>query len=99
MWTWQVDVEVADLSDEGRLARVGLPPPLPGRRTWPPFQKVGEGLWREGWAGLVAPSAARSAGLVLCLFWDGGPRIAGARPLRRPRRFTEPPAPPIGMTT
>jgi RES domain-containing protein len=44
---WQVELEVADLSDEDRLARVGLGLPLPRRSTWPPFQDIGEQLWRR----------------------------------------------------
>lgn len=50
LWTWEVDVEVADLSSAERLASVGLPSPVPGRRSWPAFQKVGERLHGEGWS-------------------------------------------------
>lgn len=57
LWTWKVDVEVADLSTTERLTAVGLPPPTPGRRSWPAFQRVGERLCKEGWLGLHAPSA------------------------------------------
>jgi hypothetical protein len=98
LWTWDVDVAVADLSTPARLARVGLPVPAPGRGTWPPFQNVGEALWREGWPGLLAPSAARRQGRVLCLFRDGD-RVAGAHPVGRARIVREPPAPPTGMAT
>jgi hypothetical protein len=98
LWRWRVDIVVADLSDEARLARVALSMPTPGRATWPPFQAVGEQLWREGWPGLVAPSAARPAGQVLCLFREGD-EIAGAEPQFPPARIDEPPAPPRGMTT
>lgn len=97
-WTWEVRADVPDLSSEERLERVGLDPPLPGRRTWPPYQQVGEALFREGWAGLVAPSAARGEGRVICLFRRGDD-IAGARPIGRARIVREPPAPPTGMTT
>jgi RES domain-containing protein len=99
LWRWHVDVEIADLSTGTRLARVGLPLPIPGRHTWPPFQEVGEALWREGLRGLIAPSAARSAGTTLCLFWEGEAEIEGAEPLPPPERIAEPPAPPTGMTT
>jgi hypothetical protein len=70
LWTWTVDpqLEVADLSSEDRLQRVGLAAPTPGRLTWPPYQRIGETLHREGWPGLLAPSADRPRdGLVLCL--------------------------------
>ncbi|MGH7189898.1 MAG: RES family NAD+ phosphorylase [Acetobacteraceae bacterium] len=99
LWRWQVDLEVADLSTEERLARVGLVSPTPGRQTWPAFQDIGEQLWREGWRGLVAPSGARPAGATLCLFWEGQDEIDGALPLLPPKRIDEPPVLPVGMTT
>lgn len=99
LWRWRVDIEVADLSTEARLARVGLPLPFPGRDSWPPFQEVGEQLWREGLRGLVAPSAARPAGAALCLFWEGEDEIRGAEPQSPPARISDPPAPPTGMST
>ena len=99
LWTWEVGaVDVADLSTGDRLARVGLSPPRPGRRTWPPYQDVGETLWREGWPGLVAPSAARPDHLVLCLF-RAGETVPGARPVGRPRLVRRVPTPPTGMAT
>lgn len=98
LWTWEVDVEVADLSTPGRLAAVGLPSPRPGHRSWPAFQQVGERLSKAGWAGLLAPSAARPEGKVLCLFRDSD-GIPGAKPSGKPRRITDPPAPPTGLQT
>lgn len=100
LWTWDVDPHprVADLSTIERLRRVGLGPPRPARSTWAPFQAVGEALWREGWRGLLAPSAARPDGLVLCLF-RAGDDVSGARPRSPARIVREPPAPPQGMTT
>lgn len=91
-------MDVADLGDETRLARVGLALPAPGRRGWPPYQAVGESLWAERWPGLLAPSAARRDGLVLCLFVRD-PRVLPARPRGRARVVREPPAPPRGMRT
>lgn len=98
LWTWSVDVEVADLSNEERLNRIGLRRPTPGRHTWPAFQTVGEELAQEGWEGLLAPSAARPSGLVLCLFRYGY-TVSGAEPLPPPIRITSAPIPPRGMTT
>lgn len=98
LWTWEVDVEIADLSTPGRLAAVGLSPPRPGHQFWPAFQQVGERLWKEGWSGLLAPSAARPDGKVLCLFRDAN-GIRGAGALGTPRRISEPPAPPAGLQT
>jgi hypothetical protein len=99
VWRWRVDVEVADLSDPGRLAAVGLPVPRPGRRGWPAFQAVGERLAAAGWPGLLAPSAARPDGFALCLFRARGGTVRGARPVPPPRRVEHPPAPPTGMLT
>ena len=99
LWKWEVDLEVADLSTQRRLARVSLPLPSPGRLTWPPFQAVGEELWRDGWRGLLAPSAARPAGRTLCLFWSSGRSIEGADPRTPPSLIVDVPVPPVGMTT
>jgi RES domain-containing protein len=99
LWRREVDVEVADLSDPARLARVGLTTPRPGRRAWSPYQRVGETLADEGWAGLLAPSAARPDHLVLCLFRAEADSIAGARLMLPPARIDAPPPPPTGMTT
>jgi hypothetical protein len=99
LWRCRVGpLRVADLDDHARLARVGVDPPAPGRRGWPPYQAVGETLWQEGWDGLLAPSAARPEGRILCLFVDDE-RPLPAEPLGRPRRVSEPPAPPAGMRT
>jgi RES domain len=69
VWRWQVALpDVADLSDNARLTRVGLPPLEPTRLQWQRFQVVGEQLHADGWPGLVAASAARPAGRVLCVF-------------------------------
>lgn len=98
LWTWKADVEVADLSTPERLATVGLPPPRPGHRSWPAFQEVGERLWTEGWSGLLAPSAARPEGRVLCLFRDSD-GVSGASASGKPKRISEPPPPPMGLRT
>ncbi|MGH3017412.1 MAG: RES domain-containing protein [Gaiellaceae bacterium] len=89
---------VADLTNASRLGRVGLNLPVPGRESWRPYQTVGEQLWREGWPGLLAPSAARPDGRVLCVFVDD-PGALPVRPVGRPRVVSEPPAPPTGMRT
>jgi RES domain-containing protein len=99
LWEWEVDTELADLSDPARLARVGLGVPRPGRHGWPACQLVGETLAAEGWQGLIAPSAARPAHLVLCLFRAADGTVTGAAPLPPPRRVDQPPTPPTGMTT
>ena len=99
LWRHRVrSVEVADLSDVVRLARVGLSAPAPGRVTWLAYQEVGETLWREGWPGLLAPSAAHLSGLVLCLFVED-PTALPAGPIPPPRVIAQPPVPPTGLRT
>lgn len=99
MWRFDVPaLDVADLGDERRLASVGLSPPSPGRRAWSPYQQIGETLWRHGWQGLLAPSAARPAGRVLCLFVDD-PDVLPAAAVPPPTVDSDPPAPPTGLRT
>jgi RES domain-containing protein len=94
---WRLELDVADLSDIDRLHSVALDQPLPSRRTWPAYQQVGEQLWREGWAGLIAPSAAHPDSLVTCIFASTWPP-PGCTPLDASTVKTIPP-PPRGMTT
>jgi len=94
---WRVDAELADLSSAERLATAGLSLPRPSRRAWPPFQEVGDTLWRAGWPGLVAPSAARPGSLIVCIFDHGSWPPAGCQPIRAVE-ISDVPAPPIGMT-
>jgi RES domain-containing protein len=56
---WRVHLTLADLSTAERLAAVGLRPPRLTRRDGPPYPDIGEELWRNGWRGVLAPSAAR----------------------------------------
>ena len=98
LWGWQVDVEIADLSTERKLAAVGLEPPAPDRHGWHAYQLVGEQISAEGWHGLLAPSAARPAGKILCLF-RGQHGVDGAKPSPPPSLIHEPPAPPVGLVT
>lgn len=95
---WQLTIELADLSTPERLAQLGLDPPTPGRRTWPPFQAAGERLFHEGFAGLLAPSASRPHGLITCVFDRGSWPPHGCEPVAR-IEITEAPIPPTGMTT
>ena len=90
--------DIANLTTPDRLARVGLRPPAPSRKSWPSNQEVGETLWREGWHGLLALSAARPDGVVLCLFVDD-PVALPAEPKPPPRVVAEPLVPPTGMRT
>jgi len=98
LWRLRVGLDVADLTIEARLRRVGLDAPAPTRSEWPRFQAVGARLHTEGWAGLAAPSGARPEGLVVCLF-RRGVVLRGVRRLPPPRRTEAVPVPPRGMTT
>jgi RES domain-containing protein len=94
---WDVSIDVADLGTAERLAAVGLATPEPTRHAWSAFQAVGEELWRDGWSGLLAPSAARPSGNVLCVFADVWPP-AGCFPVGVEEIY-DVPIPPTGMTT
>ena len=95
---WEVRLpEVADLGTSERLAAVGLGLPRPARRTWEPFQAVGEALWEEGWRGILAPSAARPGSKVLCVFAEEWPPD-GCFPVGI-EEVSDVPPPPVGMTT
>lgn len=99
LWRWEISLpDVADLSTEEKLQQVGLEPPRPNRSRWPAFQAVGETLHEEGWSALIAPSAARPEGRVLCIFRSER-TVAGATPLPPPQSYSQPPQVPRGMTT
>lgn len=99
LWRWEISLaDVADLSDDARLARVGLPGLQPTRLQWPTFQPVGEQLHHDGWPALVSASAARPEGRVLCVFRTA-PSMPGTRPVPPPTTVHEPPVVPTGMHT
>ena len=99
LWRFSVDIRVANLGTRPRLERIGLATPRPGQSDWSAFQPVGHRLFREGWRGLVAPSAARPGrGKVLCLFRDAA-TIEGVKPIPPPRIYRRAPAVPTGMRT
>jgi RES domain-containing protein len=99
LWRWTIAVgDVADLSTPKKLARLDLPIPRPGRRTWAPFQAAGERLHSDGYRGILYPSAARPDHKALCLFREDQ-LIPGAEPVRPPVTRRDPPAPPTGMLT
>jgi hypothetical protein len=99
LWRWEIDLpELANLSDDKRLGRVGLPPPLPHRGNWPAYQAVGNELFRLGWKGLLAPSAAREGDLALCLFRTAD-ELPGAEPVPPLERVERPPLVPTRMRT
>ena len=99
LWRWEIDVDgVANLSTADRLTAVDLAVPQPGPGEWAPFQAVGERLWRDGHRGVLAPSAARPSGQILCLFRHTD-ELGGVTPVRPPTTYRHPPTPPTGMTT
>ena len=69
LWSIEVDLaDVADLSTDGARAALGLPAIAPRRSQWRSYQRVGARLVREGYRGILAPSAAREGGIVLVAF-------------------------------
>jgi len=95
---WELQLQLADLRTTQQLARLNLKAPVPGRHTWASFQAVGEQLFQEGFAGLIAPSAARPPALISCIFDLGAWPPAGCRPIKA-IAIHEAPPPPTGMTT
>jgi RES domain-containing protein len=94
VWRIAVSLErVADLSNEDRLRRLGLERPRPGRPAWAAHQEVGEALHAQGWPALIAPSAARPEGAVICVFRTA-PEVRGLAPLAPPTVQDQPPPPP-----
>lgn len=98
LWFWQVDTEVADLSTPQRLHKIGLELPTPYRHEWFAYQRAGEQISMDGWKGLLAPSAARPSGQILCLFRSKRD-VSGAKAVPPPRRIRDPPPPPTGLRT
>ncbi|MDQ3934234.1 MAG: RES domain-containing protein [Actinomycetota bacterium] len=99
LWRWRISLSrVVDLRDRSQLARVRLPDLEPTRRQWPAFQAVGERLHRAGWPALVATSAARPAGRVLCVFRTTR-KVPGTTPIPPPTKVDEPPVVPRGLRT
>jgi len=84
---------------QAHLPRItGLASPIPNRRGWLAYLLVGEQIAAEGWPGLLAPSAARPVGKVLCLYRrEHG--FEGVVPKPPPSRVREPPPPPTGLVT
>lgn len=99
LWRWTIAVsEIADLSTPAKLAKLDLPSPQPIRRSWTPFQAVGEQLHQEGCHGVLYPSAARPDHQALCLFREDV-LVAGAEPVRPPTTYRDLPPPPTGLRT
>lgn len=94
---WELDIELADLRSVARLAKLGLELPAPRRRSWPPYQEIGETLWRQGWSGVITRSAARPEAFIVCVFAHAWPP-ADCTP-KQAIELSEVPAPPTGMTT
>jgi len=89
--------DIGDLASEGALERYGLSKPMPSSSTWSSFQTVGEKLFKDGAKGLVAPSAARKGGRVLCVF-RSQPEIDGVE-IAEVREVSHLPDMPRGLRT
>jgi RES domain-containing protein len=100
LWRFHVDLDrVADLTAPGELAKRGVRNLSPSRRQWSRTQPIGERAWRQGFAALLAPSAARADGLVLVVFRTEPGSIAGVRPIKPAKRVSDLPALPTGLRT
>jgi RES domain-containing protein len=100
LWRFEVDLDgVADLTARGVLAGHQIGGLSPSRRQWPATQLIGEAYWQSGSRAVVAPSAAHDGGRVLAVFRTKKGAIAGLKPIRPARRFTELPALPTGLRT
>lgn len=98
LWIWQIDAQVADLSTCQKLDEVGLELPSPHRHEWSAYQRIGEQISMDDWMGLLAPSAARPSGTILCLFRSKN-GVRGAKAVPPPLRIAQPPPPPTGLRT
>lgn len=99
--TWRIEVnvtDIGDLSDMATLAVHGIGELLPTRRQWPLTQAIGEAYYRDGWRGILTPSAAHVGGQVLTIFRPL-PSIPGLRPLPPAQPHTELPPLPTGLRT
>lgn len=99
--TWKIAVNVADIADltaAGVLAGHGIADLLPTRRQWPRTQRLGEALARDGYRGLLAPSAARAGGRVLTIYRPL-PALPGLRAVPPPRHYADLPPLPRGLRT
>ena len=100
LWRFEVDLaNVADLSTPDDLARHAIRSLNPSRRQWARTQPVGEEAWRQGFAALIAPSAARADGRVLAVFRTEPGKMQGIKPIRPAKRVDELPALPTGLRT
>ena len=98
---WRVDVDlddVADLTAPDVLEGEGIDHLDPTRRQWRRTQPIGEAAWREGARAVLAPSAARSGGLVLAVF-RATEAVAGLTPVPPPKRHRTLPPLPAGLRT
>ena len=99
VWPLDVDLDgIADLSDHATLAALGLPPIRPTQKQWPAYQAVGEGLWRAGASGIVAPAASHLGHQVVCVFRTA-PDVSGVVEVLPPATYDEIPVIPVGLRT
>jgi RES domain-containing protein len=99
LWKCEVSLtEVANLTDDVLLARVGLPAMAPSRSQWAMFQAVGQALFGAGWRALVSRSAARPVGRSLCVFRTAI-AVPGIEPIPPPLTIDDAPVVPQDLRT
>lgn len=99
--TWKIAVDatdIGDLSDMATLALHGIAELRPSRIQWPVTQPVGETYYRNGYRGILTPSAAHVGGQVLTIFRPL-PAMPGLTAKAPPTEYTELPALPTGLRT
>jgi len=95
---WELELQLADLRTPERLARLNLKRPgLDGERGHR-FRRLASSCSATGFAGILAPSAARPQALISCIFDLGAWPPDGCRPIKA-IEINEAPAPPTRMTT
>ena len=100
LWRFDVDLKnVADVATGNALARRGIRSLAPSRRQWPRTQPIGEEAWLNGFAALLAPSAAHAEGRVLAVFRTEPGAVKGVQPIRPAKRVRDLPALPTGLRT
>lgn len=99
LWRWRIDLDpVALLDSDPRLARVGLPAPMPTATQWSACQDVGGALHDEGYDGLLVVSAARPGHRNLVVFRPEH-LVTGCTPRPPPTPVSDVPPVPRGIRT
>ena len=95
---WRLELELADLGDQARLAAVGLGLPRAGAAHVAGVSGRGGDVVARRLAGSPRAERRSPAGRIVCVFDDGALPPVGCRPEER-IEISSVPTPPTGMTT